>query len=172
MRLSRKKLFVILVSALLLLGVSIAAYFYRYFDDVPAVANESHTTLMDYDGEKVKLSKFSRRAIVTISYASWCTYCEDELKNLSEIKKIFGDDIDVIAVNRAEPPAVAKAYTDSLGLPPGIVFLLDAEDAFYKEIGGYAMPETIVTNRRGETIHHQHGPMTFSEMVDRIRDIP
>src|SRR6185436_20203210 len=64
----------------------------------------------DYSAEEVHLYDYRRHPLVAYTWASWCTYCADELKNLSALKKKYGEEVTVIAINRGEDRATAKAY--------------------------------------------------------------
>lgn len=172
MRIHRSFIIFVFVAVLVLVFVGGAAYFFMQKNSEESITRESGLVLLSYEGEKVKLSEFKQKAVVVHSWASWCPYCSDELRHLSNIKEIYGDSVAVVAINRAEPQAVAKEFSDSLGLPDGIVYLLDPEDAFYKQIEGYAMPETIIIDERGDTVYHQRGPITFKEIVDKINSLP
>ena len=125
--------------------------------------------LKDYNGKDVRLSQFKREILVAHSWATWCTYCGEELKNLAILKKKYGDRITIIAPNRAESAQVAKPFSDALNLGSGISFLIDPDDAFYKAVGGYAMPETLFVNDRGEVVFHQRGPMSIEEVDAHLR---
>lgn len=126
--------------------------------------------LTDYAGEPVRMSAFRNKVMVAYAWASWCPYCAAELENLGRLKEIFGDEVQIVAVNRGEPLAVAKSYTDTLKTA-GVVLLLDPEDSYFKSIGGYAMPETVFINDRGEILFHQRGPMQFDEVTEKIRQL-
>lgn len=167
----RQKIIAGSISALVLAaGIS----YYFYFVHVPKGAESfrSHYDLIlkDYDGNPVELAQFKRKLLVVHAWASWCPYCGDELKNLSQLKTTYGDDVTILAVNRAESVVEAKPYTDALGTT-GIQFLLDPEDAFYKGLGGYAMPETIFIDQKGMVIYHQRGPMNIDEVTAKINTL-
>lgn len=130
--------------------------------------SEYELVLKDYAGADVRLSQFKREILVVHSWATWCTYCAEELRNLATLKTKYGDRIEILAPNRAESVYVAKPFTDQLALGESMRFLLDSEDAFYKSIGGYAMPETLFINDRGEVFHHQRGPMNIAEVEEKI----
>ncbi|MBP9757556.1 MAG: TlpA family protein disulfide reductase [Candidatus Pacebacteria bacterium] len=127
--------------------------------------------LKDYSGTDVRLSQFKREILVVHAWATWCTYCGEELKNLAILKKKYGDNILILAPNRAESVHVAKPFTDALGLDDSITYLLDADDAFYRSISGYAMPETLFINDRGEVFFHQRGPMNIAEVEQKIAEL-
>lgn len=154
-----------------LIGGAIAYYFYtRPTPGAETFREEFNLSLRSYDGKEVPLSDFRRSIIVAHTWASWCPYCGAELQSLSELKKEFGDDITVLAVNRAESLEEARAFTDPLGLS-GVEILLDPEDAFFRSIGGYAMPETVFIDSNSEVIFHQRGPMQMDEVRAQIRKL-
>lgn len=152
----------------------IAMGIYWWFFSLPEESAETFTgeyelVLTDYDGNPVELSEYKRDLLVAHVWASWCPYCGEELQNLMRLKEEYGDDVRILAVNRAEPEADAKAFTQALGIDPAAVeLLLDPDDAFFKSVGGYAMPETIFINSRGEIIFHQRGPMKVDEVIEQV----
>lgn len=160
----------VVVAILLLLATS---FYVRYRPRSGSVVftPSYELVLKDYNGNDVRLSKFKREILVIHSWATWCTYCADELKNLTILKKKYGDNIEILAPNRAESVYTAKPFTDALDLGEGITFLLDPDDAFYKSVDGYAMPETLFINDRGEVFFHQRGPMNISEVEAKIAEI-
>ncbi len=162
----------------LLIGIAgicvciIGGAYYSFFmrapiDPASSFAEEYQIGLRTYEGKEVFLSEFKRKLLVIHSFASWCTYCAEELKNLARLKEIYGDDIQIVAVNRAEPESDARTFTDNLSLT-GIEILLDPEDAFYKEIEGYAMPETVFISNSGEVLFHERGPLKMQAVIERI----
>jgi len=162
------------VFAIVLMLAMVAAAIYGIFFKLPPESADTFTgeyglVLEDYNGNEVALAEFKRELLVVHTWASWCTYCGEELKNLTQLKDKYGEQVTILAVNRAEPESDARQYFESLQIPPEKVQLLqDADDAFYKSIGGYAMPETIFINVRGEIIHHQRGPMKIGEVTEKI----
>jgi hypothetical protein len=93
------------------------------------------------------------------------------LTQLGALKAQYGDKVQILAVNRGESKTDAKAFTDALNLPPGIVFLLDNNDQLFKQLNGYAMPETVFVNSRGEQVVHQHGPLAPADADQDIQKI-
>ena len=121
--------------------------------------NEYNVSLIDYNGASVRFDTFKQKPLIVFFWATWCPYCQSELTHLGELKAQYGDRLQILAVNRGESRADAKAYSDALLLPPGVIFLLDQNDGLFKQLKGYAVPETIFVNSRGEQVVHQHGPM-------------
>lgn len=160
----------IAIAVLFVALIAVGVFYVRYRprSGTESFHPEYELVLKDYEGADVRLSQFKREILVVHAWATWCTYCADELRNLATLKTKYGDRIEIIAPNRAESVQVAKPFTDQLGLGDRMRFLIDSSDAFYKSIGGYAMPETLFINDRGEVFHHQRGPMNMAEVEEKI----
>lgn len=167
-----KNRFVLSVIALAVIVGLVAVWW--FFIRLPPESADTFTgeyelVLEDYDGEEVELSDFKRELMVVNTWASWCPYCGEELQNLQRLKDQYGDEIQILAVNRAEPYEDAKRFMDEWGVDRNKVKLLqDADDSFFTSIGGYAMPETIFINTRGEIVYHQRGPMKIDEVTAQV----
>ncbi len=127
--------------------------------------------LADYEDTTVRLAAFRGQAVVVNSWAAWCPFCREELKDFAAAQEEFGDRVAIIAVDRAESLAVAKRYTDDLGVTGRLIFLLDPADSFYRSIGGFSMPETIFVDREGRVRLHKRGPMQLPEIRERIGEL-
>ena len=120
-------------------------------------------SLTYYCGAPVSLDSFRGKPLVINSWAVWCPFCKQELPDFAALQSEFPDVV-VIAIDRAESLEMAKSYTDSLGISESMVFLMDASDDFYKNIGGFSMPETVFIDSGGTIVFHKRGPMTLEEM--------
>lgn len=125
----------------------------------------------DYQGKTVRLADFRGRPLVVNSWASWCPFCRKELPDFRTVQKELDDKVTFIAIDRAEPLATAKKYTDALGVTGDLAFLLDSDDAFYSAIGGFSMPETVFIDKNGVIRDHKRGPMEVGEIRERTRAI-
>src|SRR3990167_7344456 len=128
-------------------------------------------SLQDYDGKTVKLADFTGKPLVINSWATWCPFCRKELVDFDVAQKEFGDDVAIIAIDRAESRETAKKYTDELGVTNDLIFLLDPSDSFYQSIGGFSMPETIFVDRDRNIAERKRGPMDLNEIRERIKKI-
>ncbi len=169
-----KLIMIAVAGGLLLLGYGLAVIWNRPLPArtggaTVAPAPAPDFALKDYNGNTVTLSQFRGKPVVVNSWAAWCPFCREELKDFAAAKREFGDRIEIIAIDRAEPLAVAKKFTDELGVTDALVFLLDPEDSFYRAIGGFSMPETIFVDPEGRIVFHKRGPMTAEEIRERIR---
>ncbi len=134
-------------------------------------AKEYGLQLTDYTGKSVHLFDYRRKVLIAYAWASWCSYCGAELQNLAKLKKTYGDNIQIVAINRGEALTVAKHFTDNLQDTAGLIFLIDPQDSFFKEIGGYAMPETVFIDVGGAILYHQRGPIQLPEVDQKIKEL-
>lgn len=128
-------------------------------------------TFKDFNGNDVSLRDFQGKPIVVNSWAAWCPFCVNELPDFAEVQKEFGDEIVIIAIDRAESLALSKSYTDDLGVTDDILFVLDPKDTFYRAINGFSMPETLFVDADGVVRDHKRGPMTADEIRERLQKI-
>ena len=128
--------------------------------------------LQDYEGNEVNLRELAQgRPVVLNSWAAWCPFCVKELPAFGKVQDEFGEDVLIVAINRAESLSTARTYTDDLGVTGSMVFLLDPSDSFYKAIGGFSMPETLFIDAEGVTQIHKRGPMEPAEIRQKIQSL-
>jgi len=135
------------------------------------LASFSGLEFEDYQGNKVRLSDFSGTPLVINSWAAWCPFCRKELPDFVTVQKEFPDQVLFIAIDRSESLAVAKKYSDEIGVTDDLVFWLDSKDAFYQSIGGFSMPETIFVDADGKVQFHKRGPMDVDEIRQRVETL-
>jgi thiol-disulfide isomerase/thioredoxin len=139
--------------------------------NVPTFKKEYSLQLVDYSGHSVQLSEFKNTVLIAYAWASWCPYCGAELEHLADLKQHYGDGVRVIGINRGESLAMARDFTSRLAHTEGVTFLLDPSDSFFKQIGGYAMPETVFVRPNGEILFHQRGPMQYVDVEAKLKEI-
>ncbi|MEK7193477.1 MAG: TlpA disulfide reductase family protein [Patescibacteria group bacterium] len=127
--------------------------------------------LQDYTGKTVRLGDFAGKPLVVNSWAAWCPFCRKELIDFAIAQKEFGNNVVIIAIDRAESREIAKKYTDELGVTNDLIFLLDPSDSFYQSIGGFSMPETIFVDKNGNIVERKRGPMDINEIRQKIQKL-
>jgi|GEM_PF-2908290 len=157
-----------------LTAVVVVAALHLYFDmqeavqQVPPASMEAAVvpdfTLPDASGNDVVLSKVAARVRVVNFWASWSPYSRNELAALARLKHAYGSDIEVVALDRDKTPAEGRAFIASLDLGPGLIFVYDHDDTYYRKVGGYNMPETLFIDTDGSVLMHVHGPMSEESM--------
>lgn len=171
---NRKKLMPILVkigaSILLIMG------FYSFYQGITGLKTQqkqeasntsvqSYTfTLNDLEGNRYRLDDFKGKPIVVNYFATWCGYCQEEIKVLSELAKEYPDVqfIGVLEVTN-ETDSALKTYLDSADLPYLILidkgasvgnnwgvsgypttFFINSDYTFYGSYPGYATKDNFI----------------------------
>ena len=124
----------------------------------------------DFEGNTVTLGDFAGTPVVANSWAAWCPFCVKELPDFTELQNEFGNEIKVIAINRAESRNRAVSYIEDQGFDDGLTYWLDTRDRFYSTIGGFSMPETLFITADGKTAFHKRGQMTLHEMRSLVNE--
>lgn len=121
----------------------------------------------DIYGKPVALDKYLGQPLVVVTWASWSPFSEADIKALGELSQEFNQ-VAFMAINRKEPKDQAERYINSIGTVPGnVLIVLDPRDEFYTAVGGYAMPEVVVYNKKGEIVLHERG-VTNKDKVKEI----
>jgi thiol-disulfide isomerase/thioredoxin len=120
----------------------------------------------DASGALVSLEALDAPVRVVTFWASWSPYSRQELQDLVRLQEAYGDRIAIAALNRDVDPSEGRAFLEKLALGDTLVFAYDTADTYYKEVGGYNMPETLFVGPDNEVLYHQHGPMQYDAMVE------
>jgi len=121
------------------------------------------------EGVPISFTEYEGKVRVVNMWASWTPFSVEELKNLELLATEYATkNVVVLGINRKEPKEQAVRFLSELPALSHIVFVIDLTDAFYKSIGGYAMPETIFYDTHGNITFHQQGEMTLEEMKIRV----
>jgi thiol-disulfide isomerase/thioredoxin len=168
MRLLRLGLGVLLLVSIVGVGVYVVVKQRSTHDDVVTLELES-VAFPTQDGTAVELDDINARIRIINFWASWSPSSVDELKAFALLQEAYGDDIKVIAINRDTTKEEGFAFLEDKGLSDTLLYLYDSEDAYYKELGGYNMPETVFINKKDEVLGHVRGPMTYEDMNSTLR---
>lgn len=133
--------------------------------------DQSGSGYTSLEGESLLLEQFLGEPIVVLSWASWCPQCAVQLSILGDVQAQVSEDVVFLAINRAEDKLTAERYLNQNNVPDKINLILDAGDSFYSSIGGYAMPETIVYNQRGEMVGHFRGDVNDKALITLLQSL-
>lgn len=125
-------------------------------------------TLKNYEGENVSLREIEGEIVLLNSWAAWCPFCVNEIPDFVQAQEELGDQLTVVLINRQESLNRAKTFSDDLGAAGNVITLLDPSDSFYRGIGGFAMPETLLV-KDGSVILHKRGQMSLRELKIVVR---
>ena len=137
------------------------------------LGEEGATPFTDMAGDEVTLDTFlgSGQYIIVTSWASWCPQCGDQLADLNSFAATHEAAVSVVAVNRSERSNQAERYLNSLPDTDMLHVILDPDDRFYRDIGGYTVPETVVYDQAGEVVEHYHGVVSAAALEELASDL-
>jgi peroxiredoxin len=116
----------------------------RPAEPIPAPAFE----LADLAGQTVRLGDFRGRVVLLNFWATWCVPCREEMPALQTLAKELGPrGLAVVAVNFKEPRREVESFVREHDLR--FPMLLDAEGRTSERYQVFALPTTVVVDRRG-----------------------
>ncbi len=133
-----------------------------------SVARIPGFSLPDAGGLDIVLSDIHADLRLVHFWASWSPFSTDDLRTLSQLQAEFGDRIAVIALNRDTNPEEGKAFLAGLGIGDSLTFAYDKEDMYFKEVGGYNMPETLFIAPDDTILLHVRGPMPYDVAREHV----
>ena len=142
-------------------------------DTVALFSNpEGEAPYTDLLGNPVSLEQYLGRTLVVATWASWSPFSTADLNTLSELSSEFSDEeVVFMAINRKESKEQAARFLQTLQNITGVVMVLDPRDAFYLTVGGYAMPEVVIYNRKGEVVEHFRGVANKADIKTVVENI-
>jgi len=127
------------------------------------------STYTDFNGNQADLARHQNKVIVAHSWASWVPTSDRTLRELSALQAQYPDDVQVLAINRAERQRTAQQFIEQVGVT-NIELIADPTDYYFETIGGQAMPETVFYDVAGNIVHHKRGVISATEL-QRYTDI-
>lgn len=119
-------------------------------------------TVLDYEGNEVKLSDFTGKPVVLNFWASWCSPCKSEMPDFEEIYQEYKNEIFFLMVNLTdgvqETMATAKAYVEGQGYSFPVYFDTKSEGAM--AYGVYSIPTTFFIDANGDVIAYASGALS------------
>jgi len=173
----KSNLITLIILGLLVLVAGGSTFWYLYqknhavLEETAAIfANaEGEAPYSDLLGNEVSLEQHLGKILVVVSWASWSPFSQTDLLMLSELaSKYPSEDVVFMAINRKETKEQAARYLNTLPELPNLVLVLDPRDHFYGAVSGYAMPEAVIYNRRGEVVEHFRGIAPKAEIENAL----
>jgi thiol-disulfide isomerase/thioredoxin len=143
-------------------------FYARQHADIRTSEPENSQPYTDTTGSPIALTDFVGKPLIVNIWASWSPYTETEHRTLGEIASQFGDALTIIVMNRGEDIVRGEAYLDMTGRNSSFRYLYDSSDRYYRSVGGYAMPETIVYDRIGDIVLHVRGVFDQDELTNML----
>ncbi|MBE0699251.1 MAG: TlpA family protein disulfide reductase [Anaerolineaceae bacterium] len=111
-------------------------------------------TLMDIEGQKVRLGDYKGKVVLVNAWATWCPPCRAEMPDLNAFYQAHQENgFVVLAVNAGDPLSSAASFAQANDL--AFPVLLDPDLYLLDGLGIHSFPTSIVVGRDGRvrTIH-------------------
>jgi thiol-disulfide isomerase/thioredoxin len=176
----KSNLLTLIVLIALLLVAAGATFWYLYqknhavLEETTAIFanNPGEAPYSDLLGNEVSLEQHLGKILVVVSWASWSPFSQADLLMLSEMaSKYPPEKVVFMAINRKETKEQAARYLNTLPSLPNLVLVLDPRDHFYGAVAGYAMPEAIIYNERGEVEEHFRGVAPKTDIENTLNGL-
>jgi thiol-disulfide isomerase/thioredoxin len=125
--------------------------------------------LRNYEGDIHDFSQIQGKPAVYILWASWCAVCKDQLLAAAQIQQEYQGQVTFVAVNRTDSPKEAKEFTDALKITDKLLFILDPNDDFYRNIGGTNIPETLFVDAQETVRAYSKAPMNARQIREQLQ---
>jgi len=133
-------------------------------------------TVLDADGEEVKLSDSFGKPIILNFWATWCGPCRSELPHFDKAAAEFGDEIDFLMINLTDgAQETVEGVTEFLN-ENGYTFptYYDTELMAAAIYGASSIPLTVFIDTEGRLIGGYIGAMTeemLYQCIDQFYDL-
>ena len=163
-----KKNLLLILALVLVIGLSAFAYRALSARYAPQGAAGSggeavaapDAALSDWDGGDVRLSDYAGKPVVLSFWASWCTYCKENIPVLEAAAAELGEEVTVLLVNTTsnDTESSAREIVESKGYTLPVLFDTTGEAA--AAYGIRSLPTTVFINADGELVSAYRGLMS------------
>ncbi len=130
-------------------------------------------TMVDAEGNEVKLSDFFGKPIVLNFWASWCGPCKSEMPDFNEIYLEKGDEIHFLMVNLTdgyqETMERAKAFLEESGYSFPVYYDVKSDAAM--TYGVTSIPMTYFIDATGAPVAYGRGALSAETLLQGIEMI-
>lgn len=127
-------------------------------------------TVLDADGNTVKLSDYFGKPVVINFWATWCSPCRSELPSFDTLYNEYGSEVNFLMVNLTDGNRdtidSVKRFVSSSGYTFPVYFDTD-ENAAY-EYSVYSIPHTVFIDRNGNVTQTHTGAMSEEKLTGYI----
>jgi len=119
-------------------------------------------TLVDLDGKKIGLKKYSGKVIMINFWATWCPPCRREMPSMERVTQLFkGKDFGVISVNQMEDVEQVFTFVAALDTYPSYPILLDKDSTVSRAFDVLGLPTTYIIDKKGKIRYRAIGGREF-----------
>lgn len=130
-------------------------------------------TMLDMQGNEVRLSDFYGKPIVLNFWATWCGPCQMEMPELDAAYQQYGDEVVFLLVDLTDgytdTVESATAHVQNAGYSFPIYFDVSQEGAY--TYGITAIPTTFFFNSEGVLVNSQIGTLSHDQLYNYLDSI-
>ena len=127
-------------------------------------------TVLDYNGNEVKLSDFKGKPVVLNFWATWCGYCKAEMPDFNTAAELYPD-VQFMMINATdgvqETLENAKAYVEAENFTFDVFFDTNLEAVSKYYITGF--PATIFIDKDGNLVTRGNGMLDYETLERGIQ---
>jgi len=114
-------------------------------------------TLPNPDGKKLSLKDYRGKLVFLNFWATWCTFCLEEMPAMERLYREFKDQgFEILAVNVKDKRSDALAFVKKLKL--SFPIMMDPEGEIGLLYGAFGMPATYLIDEKGMVLARLWGP--------------
>ncbi len=137
-------------------------------DEAPRRAADGPDFALENElGERVSLSNFEGRPVFLNFWATWCTFCKEEMPDMQRVQDEYGSELVVIGVNAGDSVEDGEAFVRQAGIT-----YLRLYDRDLEVTDGYlvrAMPTSYFITADGKISDANFGFMVYDQMVEEVQ---
>lgn len=120
-------------------------------------------TLTDLDGQNISLSSFRGKSVLLNFWATWCPPCRQEMPELQEFHRRYGEQITLVGINWGEDADTVREFLAQSGV--SYRNILDRNGTTFVLYGLTGIPESFFIDPEGYIRGAWIGPLTVEQIV-------
>lgn len=118
------------------------------------------------DGSTFQLSDTGGQPVFLNFWATWCTFCIQEMPDMQRIAEEFEGQVIVVGLNTGDSIEDGTGYTDRLGVSYELVYdtNLDVTEGYRVR----AMPTSYFISANGAIVDAHFGFLTYDDMLSKV----